>query len=291
MIGKLNYGSYKIDVFSKILSINELGSDPIRADLSKLLKYDDLNIHKTKLGILEKNKIFLISERYLGNVNITSIKIIYLDGTVLYSHQINGIPSFHSYCVYDKFIVIAFRTKSRLYHVSLFNDKLQVLNTYSFRMELQEIHMNSKEINLIAKDSKDIVYTYDYEFNHCNSFGQKKRSKKPYYIDGDVLAIENDKIYLKKGSSISTLSRLNGLVLSQLKLDFEFIQFSLDTNHDRFIVFRNNNDVILMNDKGAVLCENKLDTLDKEETYDSFQFTKSGHFCFINKKSHRILII
>jgi hypothetical protein len=55
-------------------------------------------------------------------------------------------------------------------------------------------------------------------------------------------------------------------------------------------VYKNNNDLMLMNDKGAVLCENILATLDKDESYDSFQFTKSGHFCFINKKLHRILI-
>ncbi len=63
LIGGLNYGSYKIDILKKIQNLNNKNeSDIIKADLSKLLHFNDSSLSKAKFGILDKNKVNIYSQ-------------------------------------------------------------------------------------------------------------------------------------------------------------------------------------------------------------------------------------
>jgi hypothetical protein len=63
LIGGLNYGSYKIDILKKIQNLNNKNeSDIIKADLSKLLHFNDSSLSKVKFGILDKNKVIIYNQ-------------------------------------------------------------------------------------------------------------------------------------------------------------------------------------------------------------------------------------
>lgn len=253
-----------------------------------MLNYNDLSFKKTKYGILDRNKIFLIYERYAGNVNLLNLRVIYLDGTVISTYQINGTWIFHSYFIYDKYILIAFKTKYCLYHINLLNDKLQVLRTFSFHLDLNQIQMNSKEIYFIVKNAKNVIYIYDYDFNMLDSIGQNRYSKRSFYINGHILAIENDKIYVKKGLNLTVLSKLNGIKLESFTLESDFDHLFLDINHDRYLIYKKYNELLMFDNKWKLKHKTTLETMDG---YDEFQFSKSGHFCFMNSRTNKILIV
>ncbi len=210
---------------------------------------------------------------------------------MLYNYQENGTCDFFTYYVWDLNILIAFRTNASLFHLNLFDDKLQIINTFSFHMELNEIRMNNDEIFLMASNNKHLVYVYDYKFTLKTSFGQNKHKKKPFYLNKQVLDIDNDKIYVKDGLNLILVSRLNGVCLKTISLTFEIYQFYLDTNNSRFIIVnKKSNTLSLMDIDGNVLIENQLES-EVFNQFDRFKFTKSGHFCFVNAKTYKMLII
>lgn len=105
-IGDINYDSiYKIDVISKIKNFNNSFQQRV-IDLNKVIEKDPITKH---IGMISKNKIFVIFEKIYGKVKTSFAKIIYFDETPLAEIEIKNVGSLTTYAIHDKFILLVFK--------------------------------------------------------------------------------------------------------------------------------------------------------------------------------------
>lgn len=148
--------------------------------------------------------------------------------------------------------------------------------------------MDDKYIYLIAANSKHVIYMYDYNFNLVDSLGQTKYERKAFYLKGEIIAICPDKIFLKRDKILNLICKQSGATLESF--NFEFDQVFADRNYpDRLLMYKKHSDLCLTDRKGTILFKNNLEN--NSNQYEELVFTKSGHFCFVNNKNNKILIV
>jgi hypothetical protein len=212
---------------------------------------------------------------------------------VLYEHKYentSALLSRHAY--YDsKYLLLAFEKGSDDFYIVLFDAGLNELRTKKIAYEFNDIYMSESKFYLLRANSKEkLINEYDYDFHFINSYGQSKRKKKKFFIEGSVFAIENDKVYTKYENTVSVLAKASGNVLHQFDLDDLITsRIFLDFDKEKFLVFNGYQKLSYYNHSGELVNFNKIRVA--SEKFDEFQFIKSGYFAFINNQKNLILII
>ncbi len=194
------------------------------------------------------------------------------------------------YKVFDKAILIAFQKQRQTTIVQMYDLNLKLLRDQSFKFEVQGLFMNEERIFLL-KDTKSspLINEYDYEFILREQFGQIKYEKKPYYIKNEIVTIDNQKIYVKLDDELRILCINSGEVLSKINIiDLKISKIYLDQKREKFLLFNGYNKLSYFNHLGTLLVDNKLRF---DENFNEFQFTRSGHFAFINTNKNFLLAI
>jgi hypothetical protein len=257
----------------------------------------DLNvfIDKTAIashfGLISKNKLFLLFEKIFGKVKSTFLQIIYYDGTILKEVEIKDVGAFVCYKVFDKAILIAFQKTRQNTIVQMYeNPSLKLLRDQSFKFDVQALFMNEDRI-FILKDTKSspLIHEYDYDFILREQYGQMKHEKKPYYLKNEIVTIDNQKIYVKLDDELRILCINSGEILSKINIvDLKISKIYLDQKREKFLLFNGYNKLSYFNHLGVLLVDNKLRF---DENFNEFQFTRSGHFGFINTDKKYLLAI
>lgn len=122
-IGEISYGD-QFDLLLKVKQLNNPAS-MIKAEMSSLVSFN--NIVRKRYGLLSRNKIVVMFERYFGQVSFMYINVVYIDGTVLCTNQLSGLWSFYTSCIYNNHILIALRCRKDQFKIYLYNDKLELV--------------------------------------------------------------------------------------------------------------------------------------------------------------------
>ena len=286
-IGDINYDSlFKIDIISKIKTFN----NSFQHRLFDLNVFIDKSAIASHFGLISKNKLFLLFEKIFGKVKSTFIQIIYYDGSVLKEVEIKDVGAFVCYKLFDKAILIAFQKQRKTTVVQMYDLNLKLVRDQSFKFEVQGLFMNEERIFLL-KDTKSspLINEYDYEFVLREQYGQIKNEKKPYYIKNEIVTIDNQKIYVKLDDELRILCINSGEILSKINIvDLKISKIYLDQKREKFLLFNGYNKLSYFNHLGNLLVDNKLRF---DENFNEFQFTRSGHFAFINTNKNYLLAI
>ena len=166
-------------------------------------------------------------------------------------------------------------------------------NTYDFDYNISYLLMNNEHVYVIA-EKKPFINEYDLELNFRDSFGQMTNKEKPYYVKEEVIAITNEKIFVRDENLIRLICRKTGtqLYLVDKIDDLKTSTVFLDYNKEKYIVFNGYDKVVYYNHKGDVIAQNKLRNNDiLKEKINEFQFSRSGHFAFINYDTCKMIVI
>ena len=88
------------DLMTKIKYLNSQ-TYITQADMSPLVQFK--NIVKKRFGLLTRNRIVVMYERYFGQVSFLFLNIASIDGRVLSMNQLSGMWSFHDYFIFNKY--------------------------------------------------------------------------------------------------------------------------------------------------------------------------------------------
>lgn len=225
----------------------------------------------------------------------TYAKIVYYDMSVLVEREIKDVGNFVTYLIYDKYIILAFKHSKKHCIVQLYDINLKPLkeNSIDFDYNISYLLMNHESIYVIA-EKKPFINEYDLELNFRDSFGQMSNKEKPYYVHEEIIAITAEKIFVRDENSIRLVCRSTGTQLFMLDKidDLKTSTVFLDYNKEKYIVFNGYDKVVYYNHKGDVIASNKLRNSDiTKEKIHEFQFSRSGHFAFINYDKCRVIVI
>ena len=284
-IGDINYDSvFKIDMITKINNFNNSFQHRL-FDLTSFLEKNAIQGH---FSLISKNKIFLLYEKIYGKVKSTFMKVIYYDGSILKETEVKNVGSFISYFLTDKYILVLFQKCKSTCIIELYDLNLKLQRDQQINYDVSSVFMNDERIFLL-RDHSPLVFEYDYELNFRNSFGQITKEKKPYYLKDEIVAIANEKIYVKMDNELRIISCGTGDLLSKISIiDLKTSRIYLDYNKEKFVTFNGFNKISYFNHLGELIVENKLR---HHETFDEFHFTKSGHFAFLNTEKRLLLAI
>lgn len=114
---------------------------------------------------------------------------------------------------------------------------------------------------------------------------------KSYFVRDEIIAINNEKIFVKYDSTLRLVCRTTGSILYTIDKidDLKKSTVYLDYNKEKYIVFNGYDKIIYYNHKGEVITYNKLRNIN--EKIDEFQFSRSGHFAFISYNTCKVLVI
>lgn len=286
-IGDITYESiYKIDVKSKIDYFNNNYQQRV-FDFSRLIGDDPLT---KNIGIISKNKFLILHEKIIGKVKLTFAKIVYYDSSILHELEIKDVGNFVTYLIYDKYILLAFKNSRKNYILQMYDLSLTMLKDVEVNYEISYLLMNDDRIFVIA-ESKPQINEYDLELKYRLSFGQMSNEKKPFYVKEEIIAINAEKIFVKYDSVLRLVCRNTGLILNTIeKIDnLKQSTIFLDYQKEKYIVFNGYDKVTYYNHKGEQITHNKLRNVNKK--FHEFQFSRSGHFAFINYDECTILVI
>lgn len=284
-IGDITYDSiYRVDMFTKLSCLNNV----IHQRTIKLDNLIDKCILNKFIGLISKNKALVLYEKVFGKVTSVFIKIIYFNGTVLYEREICNIGSLVNYCVHNRHILLEFLVGKNEHIIHLYDTKLKFIQEKCIDYNIESIIMNSDTLVICSK-KQPFVNEYDYELNSLRSYGQKKNEKKSFFVKDQIFAITNQKLYLRYQNEVRILCRFNGEMLSRIMIDgLKTSQIYLDFNKEKFIIYNGANKLSYHNHKGEMIQSTILKT---NKCFDEFQYSKSGHFGFIDTKKNIILII
>lgn len=284
-IGDISYDSiYKVDMFTKLSCLNNV----IHQRTIKLDNLIEKCILVKFIGLISKNKTLVLFEKVFGKVTSVFMKIVYFNGTVLHEREICNIGTLVNYCVYNKHILLDFQIGKNDHIIHLYDTKLKFIQESCIGYKIQSIIMNSDTVVLCSK-KQPYVHEYDYELNNLRSYGQKNKEKKTFFVKDEIFAITNQKIYVRYQNEIRLLCRFNGELLSKIAIDdLKTSQIYLDFNKEKYIMYNFSNRLSYYNHKGEMI---KSTILKTNECFNEFQYSKSGHFGFIDKKKNLILII
>lgn len=286
-IGDILYESiYKIDIVSKINSFNN-EYQYREFDFSSLIGHSPLARH---IGIISKNKFLLLTEKIVGKVKSTKARIVYYDGSILKEHDINDVGNFVTYLIYDKYIVLVFRNSKKCVYVHMYDLNLNLMKEIDVDYDISYMLMNDEFVYLIT-DHEPIVNKYDLKLKYDDSFGQIRNEKKKYFVKDELFAITKEKIFSKFKNVIRVTCLATGELLHVIdKIDaITQATIHLDFNKEKYIVFNGFNLVSFHNHKGEIIASNKLRKVNVK--IDEFQFSRSGHFAFINYEKCIVIVI
>lgn len=172
-IGDISYDSvYKIDMIAKITFFNNTLQQR-SINVSSLIIENPISKH---IGLISKNKVLVLFEKFFGKVKSTFAKIVYFDGSILHEKEIVNVGNLSTYFIYDNFIIIVFRKSKNDPYVHIYDANLKLLKEQSINFEITSILMNDESIFFIS-DKKPFINEYDYELNFKFQYGQKTKEK------------------------------------------------------------------------------------------------------------------
>ena len=294
LIGDINYECvYKSDMLGKIRNLNNKFQHRC-IELAPVLAADLPTISK-EVAVLSKNKLLLIYQKLFGKIKSLFVKVVYYDGSVLREIEIKNVGVFHAHVVHARTLLLLFKKSKRDYVLQRYDMFLKLERELAIEYEVSAVLMNESRIFLVRERSgraaDDCVYEYDCDLRFVDAFGQVKSRRAPYYVRGDIFAICNEKIYVKHESEIRLVSRTSGELLvayEVLSENLKNVKIFLDNNKEKYVLFNRFNKISYLNHKGELIGENKLRDSD---FYDDFQYTKSGHFAFVDYKRDTVLIL
>ena len=115
--------------------------------------------------------------------------------------------------------------------------------------------------------------------------------KKPFYVKEEIIAINAEKLFVKDSGVLRQVCRNTGAILNTIEKIDELKQSKifLDYHKEKYIVFNGYDKVVYYNHKGDQITFNKLRNVKKK--FHEFQFSRSGHFAFINYDDCTMLVI
>ncbi|CAF1067979.1 unnamed protein product [Brachionus calyciflorus] len=284
-IGDITYESVsKIDMVAKISHLNNYNQQRL-INLDHLM---DTFLLAKFIGLISKNKILILYEKVYGKVTSIFLKIGYLDGTLLYEQEVRNKGSLNNYCIYDNNILVHFRKGHKDHIIHLYDTSLKLIQDHAIYFDIESLLMNDDSIFLIS-EKKPFVNEFDFKLNYKKSYGQKTKEQKAFYVKDEIFAITDMKIFVKMENEVRLLNRANGEFLC--KIDFDDLKIStifLDFNKEKYLVFNGFDKLSYYNHKGELIISSKLRI---KEVFNQFQYSRSGHFAFINNKKNIILVI
>lgn len=185
---------------------------------------------------------------------------------------------------------MAFKKNEKQCILQVMDLNLVQLKDAEFDYNISYMLMNDEHIYVIAEKSP-IINEYDLELNYRGSWGQTSKPKKPFYVKDEIIAINAEKIFVRFDGIIRLICRSTGTVLYTVDKIDELNKSTvfLDYNKEKYIIFNGHDKVVYYNHKGEVIASNKLRGI--KERIDEFQFSRSGHFAFINYDFCKVLVI
>lgn len=225
----------------------------------------------------------------------TFVKVVYYDMSVLAELEIQNVGNFVTYLIYDKYILLAFRHSKKHCMLHLYDLNLKKIkeNTYDVDYNISYLLMNQDYVYVIA-EKKPFINEYDLELNYRDSFGQMSNEDKPYFVRDEIIAVTAEKIFVKDSNVIRLVCRSTGTQLFVVDKidDLKTSTVFLDYNKEKYIVFNGYDKVVYYNHKGDVIAHNKLRNSDiLKDKIEEFQFSRSGHFAFINYATCKVIVI
>jgi hypothetical protein len=258
----------------------------------RLVEFDpvinELNPIQKSIDIISKNKIFLLYEKIYGKVKLTSLQIFYPNLTLLCETQAKGIGNYLCHAIFDKNLVIAFKRSKKDIILQVYEIKdLRLIKDLPINYEIAKILLSEGKIYVIS-EKKPFINEYDIELNYKKSYGQKEKENKPYFVKDDVITIACNKIFTRHEDRIILLNLETGESIASFQIpDLRKSCVYVDFNKEKYLVYNGFNKLSYYNHKGELLTENKLR---QNENFEIFQYSKSGHFAFINKAKNLCLI-
>ncbi len=291
-IGDICYDSvYKTNIISKINNFNNSFQHRL-VDFNQFIT--DINPINKSIDLIAKNKALVVYEKIYGKVKQTSMQLFYTDRTLLCEAHVKNIGNYVTHHVFNKHLVIAFRRSKKDLVVQLYEIKgLHVIKTLPIDYEITRLLLSDELVYLIS-EKKPFINVYDLELNYKNSFGQITSPDKQFYIKDDLITIQSEKMYLKSQEKVSIIDINNGEVISSIKFpdvpNLKTVTICVDFNKEKYLVYNGFNKLSYYNSKGEKLVDNKL-RQNSRLNFEMFQYSKSGHFGFINMDKNIILIV
>ncbi|RNA23892.1 hypothetical protein BpHYR1_051363 [Brachionus plicatilis] len=284
-IGDISYDSvYKTDILNKLSCLNN-------TILQRLIKLDHLVekcILVKHIALISKNNVLILYEKVFGKVTSVFMKIVYFNGTVLYEREVCNVGSLTNYCVYHRHIVLDFQIGKNQHILHLYDTKLKFIQESSINYKIESILMSNDTI-LVISNKQPYVHEYDYELNNLRSYGQKSKEKKPFFVKDEIFALTDQKIFVKYQNEMRLLCRFSGELVSKIVIDgLKASKIYLDFNKEKYLVFSELNKLCYYSHKGELI---KCNIIKTKENFGEFQYSRSGHFGFIDNKKNLILII
>ncbi|RNA24103.1 hypothetical protein BpHYR1_008928 [Brachionus plicatilis] len=284
-IGDITYDSVnKVDIVAKISYLNNM----VQQRVYKIDHIIEDHLFQKHITLISKNKLLVLYEKVYGKVISVFVKIVYYNGSVLHEIEICNVGNLVAYCVYDNCILLDFRKSKNDHILYMYDTNLKYLQDQALNFEVQSLLMHAKTI-FVLTEKKPFIREYDDKFKLTKSFGQKSKENSPFYLKGEVVGINDLKIFVKCENELRLISRSSGELLSKVTFDdLKASKICLDYYKEKYIVFNGFDKVSYYNHKGELITCNKLRT---GQVFDQFKFSRSGHFAFINHKKNLVLVI
>lgn len=284
-IGDITYDSVnKVDIVAKISYLNNI----VQQRIYKIDHIIEDHLFQKHITLISKNKLLVLYEKVYGKVISVFAKIVYYNGSVLHKIEVCNVGNLASFCVYDNCILLDFRKSKNEHILYMYDTNLNYLQDQPLNFEVQSLLMNKKTI-FVLSEKKPLIREYDERLKLTKCYGQKSKENSPYYLKGEVVGINDLKIFVKFENELRLISRSNGELLSKITFDdLKASKICLDYCKEKYIVFNGFDKVSYFNHKGEMIISNKLRS---GHVFDYFKFSRSGHFAFVNHKENLVLVI
>jgi hypothetical protein len=119
-----------------------------------------------------------------------------------------------THCIHDGTICLVFRKGKKDFLIKLLDIDLKYKCEKFIDFEPSTVRMNKKKIFLINETKKtNCLREYDHDLNYVKKFGQKRSRKRPYCFKGDIISLNENKIFVKDKNKINILSYSTGKLL------------------------------------------------------------------------------
>lgn len=291
VIGEIFYdNSYRLDIVNQVKNLNDQFK-MVFVDLNKVFKESGVTKSVT---LISKNKILYIYEKMYGRIKTTSLFIVYsYDMTILRKTEIDHhLETLVTHCVYDRTICLVFRKGKKDFLIKLFDIDLTFLREKFIDFEPTKVKMNKNRIFFINEMKKtNCLREFDHDLNYIKKFGQLRTEKRSYCLKGDLIALNENKIFIKYKNMIKVLSYSTGKLLYSFTINDmdDRARVFLEYHTEKFLVYNGFTRISYFNHEGNLLATNKLRLIDHH--FDEFQFTMNGNFAFINNDKKYLIII
>ena len=245
------------------------------------------------MALIAKNKILFLHEKMHGRIRTTSLFVVYYDLSIMHRVELDHhLETLCTCCVHGRTICVAFRRSKGEFLVKLFNAELKLLkeNLILFD-ELDTICMSGTRISLVnSTKSKNCVCELDYSLSVIKRFGQRTSPTRAFYVKGELLAVNDHKVFVRDKQDIRVMSYSTGKLLYKFSigdLDDKCV-VRLDYHTEKFLVFNGYEKLSYYNHEGALIVSNKLRF---HEKFDGFQHSLYGNFAFVNCEKKLMLVI